>query len=147
MALEKSQPEIEIARFLDEARVPLRLAVNGTKGHPLLVSLWFVRLGDTLWCATQRSARVAKNIARDSRCGFEVAPETIPYRGVRGQATATLRDERGAEILGILIDRYLGDRSSGFARWLLGRSANETAIALQPYSLVTWDFRSRMDPR
>jgi hypothetical protein len=139
------RPANDVARFLDGARVPLRLGVNGARGHPLLVSLWFVPLGDTLWCATQRSARVARAIARDSRCGFEVAPESMPYRGVRGSATAALHEDRGAEILGLLIDRYLGDRSSRFARWLLGRSASETAIALQPRSLVSWDYRSRMD--
>jgi hypothetical protein len=134
----------EVERFLAETRVPLRLAVNGATGHPVLASLWFAPLGGRLWCATQREARIAALLARDPRCAFEVAPDQPPYRGVRGPASAALHPGRGAEILGLLIDRYLGDRTSDFARWLLSRSDDETAVALEPRALVSWDFRERM---
>jgi hypothetical protein len=134
----------EIDRFLDRTRIPLRLAVNGTSGHPVLASLWFVPLGDRLWCATQQQASVTRLLERDPRCAFEVAPESPPYRGVRGAAIASLHAERGAEILGLLIDRYLGDRSSRLAHWLLGRAETETAIALAPQRLVSWDYSERM---
>ena len=134
----------EVERFLAETRVPLRLAVHGASGHPVVVSLWFVRAEQRLWCATQRRSRLASLLVRDPRCAFEVAPDAPPYRGVRGQALASLRDDRGEEMLGILIDRYLGDRSSRLARWLLDRAAGETAIALEPRTLVSWDYRERM---
>lgn len=42
------------------------------------------------------------------------------------------------------IDRHLGDRSSDLARWLLGRADGETAVALAPRTLVSWDYRQRM---
>ncbi len=32
----------EVERFLMETRVPLRLACNGSRGHPVLASLWFL---------------------------------------------------------------------------------------------------------
>jgi hypothetical protein len=133
-----------VERFLGETRVPARIAVNGATGHPVLASLWFVPEGGRIWCATQRSARVCALLARDARCAFEIAPETPPYRGVRGQALASLHPERGAEVLGLLIDRYLGDRSSRFASWLLARADRETAIALEPRSVTSWDYRERM---
>lgn len=44
------------------------------------------------------------------------------------------------------VDRYLGDRSSGLARWLLGRADRETAISLAPRTFVSWDYRERMGP-
>ena len=134
----------EVGAFLASARIPIRLAVNGASGHPVLASLWYLPQGDTLWCATQRSARIARALARDPRCAFEVAPETLPYRGVRGQALASLHDDRGEEILRQLIERYLGDTSSRFAGWLLSRARSETAIALAPRSLFSWDYRDRM---
>jgi hypothetical protein len=31
-----------------------------------------------------------------------------PYRGVRGTGVATLHDDRGEDILRVLIERYLG---------------------------------------
>jgi hypothetical protein len=134
----------EVERFLAASRVPLRLAVHGATGHPVLVSLWFLPEAGRLWCATQRTARVASLLARDPRCALEVAPDAPPYHGVRGQAVASLHPERGAEVLGRLIDRYLGDRSSRFAKWLLDRAGRESAIALTPRRLTSWDYRARM---
>jgi hypothetical protein len=135
---------IEIASYLADARVPIRLACNGASGHPVLASLWFVPVEGRLWCATQRSARVAAHLTRDPRCAFEVAAESAPYRGVRGQGRATLDARRGAEILRRLIERYLPDPRSEFAAWLLARADREVAIAIEPRSLVSWDYRERM---
>jgi hypothetical protein len=92
----------------------------------------------------QRQSRVAGLLERDPRCAFEIAPDRLPYHGVRGRALATLHDGRGEEILGQLIDRYLGDRTSALAHWLLGRADGETAVALAPQTLVSWDYRRRM---
>jgi hypothetical protein len=131
-------------RFLRETRVPLHLACNGASGHPVLASLWFLPLDGRLWCATKRDAKVAHHLARDPRCAFEIAEESAPYRGVRGQALATLHDERGEEILRRLIARYLPDPEAAFARWLLAQAARETALALEPRTLVSWDYRARM---
>jgi hypothetical protein len=131
-------------RFLDDVRVPIRLACNGGSGHPLLASLWFVPLEDRLWCATQQHASVASLLARDSRCAFEVSLESPPYRGVRGQATARLHPQRGEGILRMLIDRYLGGSSPRLAAFLLERAASETAIAIEPATLVSWDYSERM---
>jgi hypothetical protein len=134
----------QIESFLRDTRVPVRLACNGTSGHPVLISLWFLPLGDKLWCATQQTARVASILTRDSRCAFEVSVEKPPYYGIRGPALATLHDDRGEEILRKLIDRYLGNSRSHFARFLLGRVEHETAIAIEPQALVSWDYQERM---
>ena len=136
--------ENEIERFLQEPRVPLRLACNGASGHPVMASLWFLPRDDRLWCATQRSASVVSHLRRDHRCAFEVAPETAPYRGVRGKGVAELHDDGGEEILRLLIERYLEDPNSRLARWLLSRASDETAIAIEPLTLLSWDFRDRM---
>jgi nitroimidazol reductase NimA-like FMN-containing flavoprotein (pyridoxamine 5'-phosphate oxidase superfamily) len=134
----------QIERFLEESRAPIRLACNGASGHPVLASLWFVPLDDKLWCATPRTARVVSHLSRDPRCAFEVSVESPPYRGVRGQGVATLRKNRGEEILRMLIDRYLGDSTSQLAAFLLARVEHEVAIAIEPQTLVSWDYQERM---
>jgi len=134
----------EAQRFLDEVRVPLRLACNATSGHPVLASLWYLPEEGGLWCATQRSASVTNLLSRDARCAFEVSVETVPYRGVRGQGLATLHDDRGEEILRKLIHRYLGDSNPRLAQALLARAETETAIAIAPQTLVSWDYSQRM---
>ena len=139
--------ERAVEAFLEETPVPMRLACNGASGSPVLASLWFLHRDGLLWCATQRSARIASHLRRDPRCAFEVAQDTAPYRGVRGQATARLVDEEGEPVLRALIDRYLGGDDSEFAAWLLDRAADETAIALEPRSVLSWDFSGRMPAR
>ena len=134
----------EVQRFLHEARVPVRLACNGTTGHPVMASLWYLPEDGRLWCATQRSASVATLVSRDAHCAFEVSVEAPPYRGIRGPGLAKLHDDRGEEILRKLIHRYLGDSNPQLARLLLARVATETAIAIEPQALTSWDYVERM---
>ena len=133
-----------IDSFLEGTKIPIRLACNGASGHPVLISLWFIPLGDKLWCATQRTARIAAILSRDPRCAFEVSVERPPYCGVRGPALAALHDDCGEDILRKLIDRYLGNATSHLARFLLARVERETAIAIEPQIIVSWDYRERM---
>ena len=109
-----------------------------------MLSLWYVWLDGALWCATGPRARILKLLRREPRCGFEVAGDAPPYRGVRGQGRAQLHPERGAETLAMLVDRYLGTRETPFAQWLLARAASEVAIRIEPQSIASWDFRARM---
>jgi hypothetical protein len=134
----------QVEAFLDEARIPLRLACNGRSGHPVLASLWFLPAEGRLWCATQRSADIARLLRDDPRCAFEVAPDAPPYRGVRGRGRARLEPGRGGEVLEKLIARYLDDPDSDFAAWLRSRADRETAIAIEPLRMLSWDFRERM---
>jgi len=134
----------QVASFLAKTRIPLRLSCNGASGHPLLASLWYLPQDGRLWCATQRSARIAELLERDPRCAFEVAPDAPPYRGVRGRGLATLEPGRGEAVLEALIARYLEDPHSEFAAWLRSRADRETAIAIEPQRMTSWDFSERM---
>jgi nitroimidazol reductase NimA-like FMN-containing flavoprotein (pyridoxamine 5'-phosphate oxidase superfamily) len=134
----------KIERFVDSQRIPIRLAFLTPRREPLVCSLWYLYDDRSFWLATQKSARVARNLECRPLCGFEIAPETPPYKGVRGQAEARLLPERGPDILARLIDRYLGGRDSDFARWLMARSDREVAIRLTPTWLTSWDFAARM---
>lgn len=136
--------EAEIGEFLARTRVPARIACIGASGHPVIASLWFVFLEGRLWCATQSSASIVRHLRRDARCAFEVAEESSPYRGVRGQGMATLDRNRAESTLRLLIERYLDQPNTRLAQWLLERSDNEIAIAIEPTSLFSWDYSSRM---
>jgi hypothetical protein len=133
-----------INRHLDDAVIPVRLAMPTVSGFPLVLSLWFVRQGGDVWCATHQSARALRHLARDGRCGFEVARDSKPYHGVRGRAVASVHPEAGAAVLDALIARYLTDDDASLARWLRSRRAEEVAIRLRPTRLESWDYRSRM---
>lgn len=130
-------------RHLRETVIPLRLACLDPAG-PLVLSLWYLWRDDALWCATSAEARVVDLLRKEPRCGFEIARDEPPYRGVRGQGRAELLPAQGGIILEALVDRYVGTRESSFARWLLARRDDEMAIRIVPTHLSSWDFARRM---
>jgi hypothetical protein len=135
---------VEIARFMDESVIPLRFSCIAQSGYPLVVSLWFERRGERIYCATQSSAAIVKHVNANGRCAFEIASERPPYRGTRGQGQALVRLELGGAVLESLIDRYLGERKSKLARSLLSKCSSEVAIEIIPEKTITWDYSSRM---
>jgi hypothetical protein len=135
-----------IEAFLGASRIPVRLACLATAGAPLVCSLWYRFDAGTIWCASPGRARITRLLAADGRCAFEVAGDLPPYRGVRGQGMAKLFPAEGARVLGMLIDKYLADRDTDLACWLLARQKDEVAIAILPDWLKAWDFSARMQP-
>ncbi len=136
----------EVKAFLDVSVVPLRLAVVARSGWPVVVSLWFARVGEVLVCATQASSPIVAALARDGRCAFEVAGCEPPYRGVRGRATVTVAPDDELGTLRRLVERYLGSTDSAFASWLLGRTAPEVVLHLDPLEISSWNYSARMGP-
>ena len=131
-----------IEAFLDGATIPIRLASQGA-GFPLVQSLWFLREGAALWCATKADSVLARRLSLDGRCGFEVSADEPPYCGVRGTAVAALLPERAADVLSRLIERY--DQSgTSLAGWLLNRLEDEVAIRLDGLTVTSWDYSGRM---
>ena len=130
--------------YLNEAIIPLRLAVLAPSGWPVITSLWFIVEGDIVWCATHRTAKIIQSLQFNPRCAFEVAPDKPPYRGLRGQAHVELVPDRGGAVLRQLIDRYQRTRDSDLARWLLSRSDEEIALAVTPVRMQSWDYSERM---
>ncbi|MEO8443888.1 MAG: pyridoxamine 5'-phosphate oxidase family protein [Gammaproteobacteria bacterium] len=133
-----------IEQFLLGAEIPVRLACLGKDGTPLICSLWYHYDQGSIWCATQLDARLVTLLGNDPRCAFEIAGDQPPYRGVRGQGSASLSREDGPAVLQRLVDRYLKSRETAFARWLLSRQDDEVAIRIQPDWLTSWDFSGRM---
>lgn len=133
-----------IDEYLSDTVVPMRLSVVSRAGWPLVISLWFLHEEGKLFAACRQNAKVIEHLAANPRCGFEIAPELPPYHGVRGYGVAELSADSEAGLLKRLVDRYLGPEETPFRRWLLDGSVEETAIAIRPERLTSWDYRERM---
>lgn len=134
----------EATTFMRGSVIPLRIAVADSSGFPMPISLWFLLDEGALWCATNENAVVVKCIERDARCGFEVAADTPPYRGVRGVGRAKIVKDRGRAVLVRLLERYSIDPASRLSRLLLQRADQETAVRIDPNRITSWDFSARM---
>ena len=135
----------QIEQFLLSNAIPVRLSCNTDNGCPLLSSLWFFYEQGKLFCATHEKSALARYLEQDSRCAFEIAVNTPPYKGVRGQGRAHLERENAGQVLERLIDRYLGHRQSELALWLLGRIEEEYVIRVVPNWISSWDYTARME--
>ena len=134
----------QVARWLEGARIPVRLAVLTQRG-PLVVSLWYRFDGRDLWCATRSGADIVQHVRADPRVGIEVAPDLPPYRGVRGTGRAEVVAKAGAATLEALIVRYLDDRNGALAADLRRAAARgEVALRIAALTLTSWDFSARM---
>jgi hypothetical protein len=55
-----------------------------------------------------------------------------------------IEPDEGLVVLRRLVERYLGDSETPFARWLLGRSVQEVVLRLGPETISSWDYSARM---
>jgi nitroimidazol reductase NimA-like FMN-containing flavoprotein (pyridoxamine 5'-phosphate oxidase superfamily) len=135
---------MNVNEFLTRTKIPIRLACTTTKDWPITISLWYAYIEEKFFCASQKNALVLKYLSKNSRCGFEVAGDLPPYRGVRGRGIAKLDEARGSEILQVLIKKYLKDEKSQLADFLLSRAQKEVAIEIKPLSMFSYDYSDRM---
>ena len=130
--------------YLRDATIPLRLAVNAADGFPLVASHWFLYREGALYCVLHKSSLMARRLAADGRCGFEIGSDQPPYRGVRGQGDASLHDDGVESSLRELLARYRIKSDSRLAAWLLGRVEEERLVRIVPTWVSGWDFSERM---
>jgi len=130
--------------FLEQCRIPLRLACVTRQGWPMVVSLWYLYEQQRLYCATQKTAKIIYHLEHNSRCAFELAGDHPPYRGLRGQGELILRPDLGRTVLERLVRRYTAGLETPLGKSLMSRSASEIAIEIQPVRIYSWDYTARM---
>jgi nitroimidazol reductase NimA-like FMN-containing flavoprotein (pyridoxamine 5'-phosphate oxidase superfamily) len=138
-----SQATVE--SFLDEATVPIRLACHRSGGSLWMVALWYRYRDDGFECATGADADLVSYLRDDPDVAFDVSVNQPPYRGVRGNGTASIRSDTDKAVLRDLLDRYLGGTESDLARWLLDEGRSEVRIRIEPDRIHSWDYSDRME--
>lgn len=134
----------ETEAFLTAETIPLRLSCH-TRGDDLwMLSLWYHYRDGALWCATSASADVVDYLEYDDRVAYEISTNEPPYKGVRGNGTATIKPDPQKELLKELLERYLGGTDSALAEQLLSPERDEVRIRIDPARVYTWDFTDRM---
>ena len=134
----------DIEHFLARSIIPMRLSVMSKAGWPVVLSLWFLYEDGIFKCASRLQSKVIAFLEDNPRCGLEIAGETPPYHGVRGQGVATISEDGAAALLERLANRYLGTEDTPLRQWLLAGAHDEVAISISPFRLMSWDYRKRM---
>jgi nitroimidazol reductase NimA-like FMN-containing flavoprotein (pyridoxamine 5'-phosphate oxidase superfamily) len=136
---------------LTNSKIPIRLACMSISDWPIVVSLWYTYLNEKVYCATQNTAKVVKYLSKNPKCGFEIAGDSFPYRGVRGYGKASIVENKGEEILRMLIQKYLTGKETTISslklyKLLLSKEhlQNEVAIEIIPVAMFKWNYKKRM---
>lgn len=130
--------------LVNESRIPIRVACQNKFGWPCVTSLWYICIKETIFCATQKDARIVSYLENNPRCGFEIASDCPPYRGIRGFGNAKIDKNSGQKILELLIGRYRIKEDSNLAKFLKKNSENEVAIQIIPSKIFIYDYSKRM---
>ena len=124
--------------------IPIRLSCMNSFGWPVVLSLWYAYKDHKIYCATQKNAKIVEYLRKDPRCGFEIAADNPPYRGVRGQGQAKILEGAGKEMLEALMDKYLGKKESNLSQFLKQKADSEVAIEITPRRIFKYDYSQRM---
>lgn len=138
--------EDDVYEFLEEASIPIRLAVRRPNGTPWVVTLWYRYRDGYLECATSANAHLVDFLEYDPDVAFDVSTNDIPYRGIRGHGTASLEPDVDKGLLRGLLKRYLGGTNTPLAEKLLDDDRDEVRIRIEPHVVYSWDYTNRMRP-
>jgi len=134
----------EIYKFISDTKIPIRVAFIKPNGTPSVISLWFEQINGKIYCATQKSAKIVSYLQKNPICGFEIATDKPPYKGIRGDGNVKILNDKGMNILGILMDKYLGEKESTLSKYLKTNSDTEVAIEITPQKIDSYDYSKRM---
>jgi len=143
-AISGAWSETQLEAFLEESRIPIRIGTQRGDGSLWMVALWYRYRNELFECATWANAHVVRFLRNDSEVTFDVSTNHPPYRGVRGNGTATMSADETKATLRALIERYLGDTDSSLAEWLLNDAREEIRIRIRPNEMYSWDYTDRM---
>ena len=134
----------EISRFIPDSKIPIRIAFLKSLIMPSVISLWYVCNDDKIYCATQKTAKIISYLQKNPICGFEIAADKPPYKGIRGEGTIKILNQTGAYVLDLLIEKYLGEKESKLSKFLKNNSKTEVAIEITPQKMFHYDYSKRM---
>ena len=134
----------ELQDFLVSSKIPVRISVLDDE-YPLICSVWFEYLDEKLVIVSHEDSKLAKTLLRQRKCGFEIATNDPPYKGVRGKADVVAEAEGSGDTLRRVIQRYLGGTNQKLASWLLSRVEHEVKFTLHPTWVTSWDYGERME--
>ena len=135
--------ESQVDEFLTNSRLNLLLGTLDSKGEPNVHPVWYFYENGNLYIETSKTAKKTQNIRDKNTVYFCIDDEKIPYKGVRGKASAKILVEI-PKILPIaekIMIKYTGDLENNVAKFLLDgvKNGSSVLLELEPKYFATWD--------
>ena len=137
--------ESQTIDFLKNSKLNLLLGTLDDHGEPNVHPVWYLYENEKLYIETSKESRKAKNIERKKTVYFCIDDEKLPYKGVRGKATAQIIYDvkKMLPIAEKIMLKYTGSLDNKVAKFLLdGVKAGQSIILqLSPHYYSTWDHK------
>jgi nitroimidazol reductase NimA-like FMN-containing flavoprotein (pyridoxamine 5'-phosphate oxidase superfamily) len=134
----------QVAEFLQDITVPVRLATPRPDGTLWMVTLWYRYHDGGFECATGADADIVSYLRQSDQVSFDISTNEVPYRGIRGHGTTEIGPDEDKAVIRDLIERYLGGTESQLAQTLLADGREEVRIKVEPERIFSWDYSERM---
>jgi len=134
----------QINRLIPDLKIPIRIAFMKSTDLPAVISLWYVCNDGKIYCAAQKTAKIVSHLKKNLLCGFEIAADKPPYKGIRGEGTVQILNETGEYVLELLMKKYLRGKESTLSKFLRDNSKTEVAIEITPQKIFHYDYSKRM---
>lgn len=135
--------ESQVNEFLANSKLNLLLGTIDGKSEPNVHPVWYFYENGKLYVETSKTAKKTQNIRNKNTVYFCIDDEKIPYKGVRGKASARIIEEIST-ILPIaekIMIKYTGDLENSVAKFLLDgvKNGSSVLLELEPKYFATWD--------
>ena len=94
-------------QYLIDSDLPIRSACLSISDWPAVVTLCHAYTDEKICCATQSTTKIIRYLRRSLKCGFEIAGDRFPYRGIRRYGNASILKDKGENILRLLLEKIL----------------------------------------
>lgn len=135
--------ESQVTNFLANSKLNLLLGTIDDRGDPNVHPVWYFYQDDKLYVETGKTAKKAQNIQNNQSVYFCIDDETIPYKGVRGKANASIIGEvsKMLPIAEKIMLKYTGSLNNKVAQFLLDgvKTGASVILELEPKYFATWD--------
>ena len=134
--------EEQLKQFLSQKYL-LNIASVNPDGYPHVVPVWFDYDGKDFLVSTARKSKKARNLNADTKAGFSIAEQGLPYDAVVGYGDVTITDDVDGVLLLKLAKKYLPpEKVDRYWQELMNDNGKRVVIRITPRWMKSWADRN-----
>lgn len=127
-----------LQEFLKEANL-MDIATITEEGFPHVTPVWFDYDGTHFFFSTTKERVKSKNMEKNKKVGFSIAPKELPYAAVVGYGTAEITDDPNGTLLKKMCHKYLpADKADTFFETLMNAGGSRIIVKITPSKISHW---------
>lgn len=131
----------QLAKFLRQANLMIVATVT-SGGYPHLTPVWFKFENGVFYFSTTKERQKGKNLARNKKVGFAIAPSELSYKAVVGFGDGEIKDDPEGNLLIELGRKYLpSEKANKYTKGILEAEtgkAHRIIVKIKPIWLRSW---------